>query len=555
MLTHLSIRNIAIIQQLQLSFEAGLTILTGETGAGKSIIIDALSLVSGGRATAELVRSDAEEAIVEAVFDISAQPAISTFLEAAGISNDGELLVKRILNRSGRNRIYLNGSLATLAQLNEIGRTLVTIHGQHESQTLLKPDSHLLLLDNFAGCQAEREAVSEAFNNWQKLVIRLEQFDEQEREAAQRLDLIAYQADEIEKAALQENEDEELAAQQQLLAHAEKLARLTGGAFETLYGGEQTILGELRKLSAFVQEAADIDTSLADTTSLLEDSFLQLEEIALRLRDYSAKIEADPQQLSFIEDRLDLLNRLKRKYAPTLGGIIALGRQMAAERDELLGRSRSREELEQTVADARHRLDQLAGKLSLIRKKAAEKLTVRLVDEVRQLAMPHAEIAISLEPLPQLRANGNERVEFLFSPNPGEPPRPLGKVASGGELSRLMLAFKQVLPEGEAPTIVFDEVDTGIGGKVATIVGRKLKNVSHGQQIFCITHLPQVAAFANQHLRVEKQVTDGRTATRLTLLTDKDRVNELARMMAGESITSTAKEHAAGLLQQAQTNH
>ncbi|MDY0300402.1 MAG: DNA repair protein RecN [Trichlorobacter sp.] len=551
MLTHLSIHNIAIIQQLQLSFESGLTIFTGETGAGKSIIIDALSLVSGGRATAELIRSGVDEAVVEALFDISNQPEISLFLENAGIANDGELLVKRILNRSGRNRIYLNGSMATLAQLTEIGSTLVTIHGQHESQTLLKPDSHPMLLDSFAGCHQQRDAVAAAFNRWQQLKDKLEQFDQQEREAAQRLDLISWQAEEIEKAALQEGEDEELNEQQQLLAHAGKLTALTGNAFEALYGGEQTVLGDLRKLCADVQEAAAIDASLDDTARLLEDSFLQLEDIALRLRDYGAKIEADPGQLSIIEDRIDLLHRLKRKYAPTIGEIIALGRKMAEERDELLGRSRSREELEHDVTAAREKLEQMADKLSTTRKKAAKELTSRLVEEVRQLAMPHAEITVVLERLPQLRASGNERVEFLFSPNPGELPRPLGKVASGGELSRLMLAFKQILPEGEAPTIVFDEVDTGIGGAVATVVGRKLKNVSAGQQVFCITHLPQVAAFADEHLRVEKQVTDGRTGTRLTLLEKAGRVDELARMMAGESITETAREHAAGLLQQA----
>lgn len=551
MLTDLSIRNIAIIEQLHLSLGPGLTMLTGETGAGKSIIIDSLSLLSGGRAVAELIRSGEEEATVEAVFDISRQPELAASLADAGIESDGELLVKRIVNRSGRNRIYLNGSLATLAQLAEIGRRLITIHGQHESQVLLKAESHLLLLDSFAGCHHNRRELAAAFEAWQALEQQAADFEAQEREAARRLDLVSFQCEEIEQAALKPGEDGDLAEEQRLLAHAGRLAAITGGAFESLYGGDQAVLGELRRLTSALHEAATIDPALTGTTGLLEESFHQLEEAALRLRDYAGRIEADPERLRHLEDRLDQLGRLKKKYGATIEEILCRGAALARERDELLGRCRSREELEQAVAAARSRVDHLGSELSAVRRRGAEHLRERLVAEVRQLAMPHAEVTVAFEPLSPPRASGFERVEFLFSPNPGEPPRPLGKVASGGELSRLMLAFKQVLPEGEAPTLIFDEVDTGIGGAVAGVVGKKLKTLAVGQQVFCITHLPQVAACADHHLRVEKAVLKGRTTTSLTLLDHDGRIGELARMMAGEKITDTARGHAADLLARA----
>lgn len=428
---------------------------------------------------------------------------------------------------------------------------LITIHGQHESQVLLKAESHLLLLDSFAGCHHNRRELAAAFEAWQALEQQAADFEAQEREAARRLDLVSFQCEEIEQAALKPGEDGDLAEEQRLLAHAGRLAAITGGAFESLYGGDQAVLGELRRLTSALHEAATIDPALTGTTGLLEESFHQLEEAALRLRDYAGRIEADPERLRHLEDRLDQLGRLKKKYGATIEEILCRGAALARERDELLGRCRSREELEQAVAAARSRVDHLGSELSAVRRRGAEHLRERLVAEVRQLAMPHAEVTVAFEPLSPPRASGFERVEFLFSPNPGEPPRPLGKVASGGELSRLMLAFKQVLPEGEAPTLIFDEVDTGIGGAVAGVVGKKLKTLAVGQQVFCITHLPQVAACADHHLRVEKAVLKGRTTTSLTLLDHDGRIGELARMMAGEKITDTARGHAADLLARA----
>jgi len=550
MLTELSIRNVAIIDHLQLSFGPGLNLLTGETGAGKSIIIDALTLVCGGRASADLIRTGEEEATVEALFDLSGLPVLQDQLQEAGLEAGDELLIKRTINRSGRNRVYLNGSLATLGQLTDIGRQLITIHGQHESQGLLRPEYHLVLLDAFAGTSELRQRVAAAFEQWKQITERLAHFDEQERDTARRIDLLAYQVEEIAAAELKSGEEEELEERQRLLANAERLACTTGSAYEALYGGDQALLGELKRVTAAMREAATVDAALAPLHSLLDEGYLQLEDAALQLRDYAARIEADPEQLKQIDDRLDLLTRLKRKYAPTVEELIALGATLAAELEELQGRSRSRDELQQELADQRTTLEKLGAELSEKRRAAAVELEQQLATETHQLAMPHAVVQVAFEPLAEPRGSGFEKVELLFSPNPGEPPRPLTKVASGGELSRLMLAFKQVLPEGEAPTMVFDEVDTGVGGAVAGVVGRKLRNLATDQQVFCVTHLPQVAAWAMQHIRVEKRIDNGRTSTLVTLLDEPGRVQEVARMLAGEQVSDAALQHATEMIEQ-----
>jgi len=550
MLTELSIRNVAIIEYVQLSFGPGLNLLTGETGAGKSIIIDALTLVCGGRASTDLIRSGEDEAVVEALFDLSTVQALHDSLHEAGFEAGEELLIKRCLSRSGRNRIYINGSLATLAQLSELGRQLVTIHGQHESQALLRPEYHLVLLDSFAGTSDLRRSFSAAYERWHKLVARLAHFDEQERDVARRIDLLTYQVNEISAAELKPGEEEQLGEQQRLLANAERLSSISGGAYEALYGGDKALLGELKILVTALREAAVIDPALAPVHGILDEGYLQLEDAALQLRDYTSRIEADPEHLRFLEDRLDLLAGLKRKYAPTIEEVISLGASLEAELEELRGISRSRDELEQEVADQRSMLEQHGAELSEKRRVAARQLERLLEKEIHQLAMKHAVVRVVFDPLTEPRANGFEKVEFIFSPNPGEALRALGKVASGGELSRLMLAFKQVLPEGEAPTLVFDEVDTGVGGSVAGVVGRKLKNVAVAQQVFCVTHLPQVAVWATQHIRVEKQVDKGRTVTTVALLGKDEQIQEIARMLAGEQVTEAALKHAAEMIAQ-----
>jgi len=547
-LTDLTIRNIAIIDTLHISFKEGLTVLTGETGAGKSIIIDAVGLIMGGRASADLIRSGEDEAVVEALFDISGQPDVARQLRDSGYDCDNELLVKRSISRAGKNRLFINGSMATLALLADTAPRLINIYGQHESQTLLRPENHLRLLDAYAGLSGQREEFSRFFERFRALQERLASLDEDEREAERRLDLLSFQSDEIARAALQAGEEEELGERRQILAGAERLGSVTASAFERLYEGDGAILGQLRRIKNAIAEISAIDHTLDGLAATLENAYLQVEDAAIMLRDYSSRIEADPAALQQADDRLDLIHRLKRKYAPTVEAIVAFKQELDGEIETLRGREQVRHDLEGELERLADELRQRGRDLTVRRTAAAVALSKALAVEVHQLAMKNAVVETVLEPLSEPRATGYERVELLFSPNPGEPPRPLARIASGGELSRLMLAFKQVLPEGDVPTLIFDEVDTGIGGATSEMVGQKLKNVAALQQVLCITHLAQVAVFAGQHLRVEKQVANNRTTTQVVVLEDGERTREVARMLAGARITDSALAHAAEML-------
>ena len=552
MLTDLTIKNVAIIDSLQITFKPGLTVLTGETGAGKSIIIDAVGLIMGSRASSDLIRSGEEEAVVEALFDISALPEIKQQLAEAGFDTADELLIKRSLSRGGKNRIYINGGMSTLALLADIAPRLINIYGQHDSQTLLKPENHLRLLDAFAGIGEKRQKFTALFNRLGSARDTLAGLEDAERETERRLDLLSYQSEEIAKAALSPGEEERFEEQRRILASAEKLGGVSGEAFDRLYGGDGTLLGQLKRISSSIAELSVIDVSLQETAASLEGAYLQLEDAAITLRDYSSRIESDPAALRQIDDRLDQIGRMKKKYAPTVEEILAYKEGIDLELEQLQGREQSRQTLEAERDRMEGELRQLGGELSAARIQAAKKLKQALEGEAHQLAMKGAIIEPALEKLAEPRSSGFERVEFLFSPNPGEIPRPLGRIASGGELSRLMLAIKQVLPDGDVPTLVFDEVDTGIGGATSELVGRKLKNVACGQQVLCITHLPQVAVFADQQLRVEKLVEGGRTSTRILELDLNERTREIARMLAGTTISDSALVHASEMLAGAQ---
>jgi DNA repair protein RecN (Recombination protein N) len=554
MLTDLTIRNVAIIDSLHIGFKNGLTVLTGETGAGKSIIIDAVGLIMGSRASTDLIRSGEEDATVEALFDIKGQTDIRALIEQAGFDCDDELLIKRVLSRSGKNRIFINGSMATLALLSDIAPRLVNIYGQHDSQTLLKPENHLRLLDTFAGLNDQRQQFTKFYNQLADLKSRINNLDSEEREADRRLDLLTYQSEEIQKAELKTGEEEALDEQHTLLASAEKLGSTSSQAFERLYGGDGAILGQLRRISGSISELSAIDHSLQELASSLEGAYLQLEDAAITLRDYSSRIEADPARLQQIDDRLDLINGLKKKYAPSVADMLAFKAGIDAEIESLMGRQQSRAELETECRRLESELKIKGAELTVARTAASIKLKKALEQEAHQLAMKGAVIEPALEKLSEPRSTGFERVEFLFSPNPGEAPKPLARIASGGELSRLMLAIKQVLPDSDVPTLVFDEVDTGIGGATSEKLGKKLKNVASRQQVLCITHLPQVAVFGDQQLRVEKIVTDCRTTTRVNELNFEERIQEVARMLAGETVTDSALKHASEMLNIASTS-
>jgi len=551
MLTDLFIKNFAIIDNLHVAFQPGLNVLTGETGAGKSIIIDAVNLVLGGRASADLIRTGEEEAAVEAIFDLSRHPAILAGLAETGVECAGELLVKRVVSRTGRNRVFIGGGLSTIAVLADLASRLINIYGQHESQTLLKPDNHLLLLDGFAGLAPLREEFAALYGAHRQTLAEIRRLDEGEREAARRIDLLAFQSEEIGKAALLPEEEEDLARERQLLVHAEKLLHNSREAFDALYGGDDSILGHLQQVAASVGEIKAIDGSLTELFDLVNGAYLQLEDAALALRDYAARVAADPQRLQALDDRLDLIYRLKKKYAPTVAEIIACKDEIDRELSELVNREEARGELGGKLRELAEQMAARGAELSARRGKAAQALRAAMEGELHDLAMKNALFEVALEKLAEPRGSGMEGAGFLFSPNPGEAPKPLARIASGGELSRLMLALKQVHPESDVPTLVFDEVDAGIGGATSALVGEKLKRVASGQQVLCITHLPQVAAFADHHFRVEKQVEGGRTRTFVTLLEGEERVGEMARMLGGVKVTEKTMEHAREMIEHA----
>lgn len=551
MLRELQITNLAIIEKLHVEFHGGLNILTGETGAGKSIIIDAVNLILGGRASSDLIRSGADEASVEALFDLSDRPSLLANLARIGVECDGELLVRRVVSRGGKNRVFISGGLATTTMLSEISRTLINIYGQHESQTLLKIENHLRLLDAFSGTLAAREAFGARFEEYQKAKAELEALEQGEREAARRLDLLSFQSEEIGEAKLYPGEEEELAEERLRLVHGEKLLGSTRQAFDSLYAGDAALLGSLRRVIGSITEAGAIDHTLAPVAETLEAAYAQLEDASLTLRDYAERVEADPGRLEQLEDRLHAINALKRKYGHDIAEILAYQQGVDAELAALSGREQARDELAGRLGSLQQELATLGAQLTEARRKGAGALKVGMERELAELAMTHAVFETSFESHAEPRSHGFERAEFLFSPNPGEPPKPLGKVASGGELSRLMLALKQLHPESEVPTLIFDEVDSGIGGATSALVGVKLKRVAASQQVLAITHLPQVAAFADLHLRVEKSVREGRTATCVERLEGETRVAEVARMLGGARVTEKTLEHAREMIQEA----
>ena len=548
MLCELSIRNFAIIDRLQVQFGLGFNVLTGETGAGKSIIIDAVGLLLGDRARPELIRTGEEEATVEALFDLSALPRLRTELALQGVEDGEELLVKRVVARSGKNRVYLNGSLAKLGQLQPLTAQLLAIYGQHEHQNLQRADQHLAMLDDFAGLGSDLEAYQQFFQEVQGLESRLEQLDAAARERAQRLDLLGFQSRELAAAALRPGEDEELAAERLLLQHAERLALATSGGYELLYGGEGAVVERLDAVASQLEALVSVDPRLGAWAEGVRSALFTLEDVAAGLRDYQGEA-FEPGRQAEVEERLTLLTSLKRKYAPTILEILRLQAGIDAELEALVNVDATREELQRQQVAARQRLLRAGEELSAKRREAAQRLASAVEAELQALAMPKARFEMRFFPLPEPGARGLERGEFYLSPNPGEEAKPLAWIASGGELSRIMLSLKRAAPASDGvPTQIFDEVDAGIGGVAATAVGEKLRAVAGGQQVLCITHLPQVAAFADRHYRVEKQEREGRTRTELLLLSAADRVQEMARMLGGAQITERTLDHARELI-------
>ena len=556
MLKLLRINNIALIPELEVELGAGLTLLTGETGAGKSILIDALGLLLGERASPDLIRSGEERASVEAVFEIE---GASGLLEERGLSADGdEVVIRRELQASGKGRATVNGALVPVSLLRDLAPRLTIIHGQHEPQGLLDPATHLDLLDHFAGADDGRP-LAEFFRDMRAAEAALERLRGDRREAERRREMLEFQASEIERASLSAGEEEALRVDKARQANAGRLAALSGEAYGLLYDDEQAALSRLGQVFRRVEELAAIDPSFQPFLGARAEVLAPLEDLALRLRDYHEQLEVSPGRLDEIEGRLAVLDRLKKKYGATVEEVLAFGQRCRRELDALA----SPEEQEKALEARRERLAaayvEQARVLSKRRRAAALELRKRVQSELGQLAMEKTRFEVAFAPADAEAAvdpkewteRGLERAEFLLSPNPGEELRPLARIASGGELSRIMLGLKSVV-RSDAPglTLVFDEVDAGIGGRVAEVVGRKLKAVAARQQVVCVTHLPQIAALADRHLAVRKQVERGRTVTFVVALDAEARVEEIARMLGGQTITSTTREHAREMLKQ-----
>lgn len=552
MLQDLHITNFALIDRLHLTFQPGLNVLTGETGAGKSIIIDALGLALGERATADLVRTGADRATVEAVFDLTnAPPDVRAKLTDAGLEPEGgedTLLVTRELARAGgKSSCRVNGRLMPVAALRDITAGLVDVHGQHEHQSLLAWERHGDILDNWCGkdALARRAEVAARLSEVNVLKREKTKLQTDARERARTLDLYRFQSEEIASANLRPGEEDELAADRLRLANAEKLATASEEGYASLSGSG---LDALNAALSSVEHAAALDDKLSPVADALREAVSYAEDAATELRHYREAVEFNPERLEEIESRLDLLRALKRKYGETVEEIIAYGDELAQKLDVLENSEAREAELSAAIEKADAALAQVAEKLTKLRKKGASDFAARIACELGDLGMAATKFEVSLEPQ-TITAKGADRIEFLLSPNPGEPLRPLAKIASGGEMSRIMLAIKSVMARTESvPTMIFDEIDAGIGGRTAQVIADKLAALGSDAQILCITHLAQIASRAGTHFYIEKSVADGRTLVSVAPLDAESRVEEIARMLGGARRTDAVVQHAREML-------
>jgi DNA repair protein RecN (Recombination protein N) len=538
MLRLLRIRNLAVIEAVEVEFEPGFNVLTGETGAGKSIVIEAVGLLLGARASSDLVRTGETHATIEALFDDA---------------NGAEIVVRREVSNNGRSRAFVNGDLATAATLRELSQRLVEIHGQHEHQTLLDPLSHLPLLDSWAGLASLADRVAVSWQSMQQITEQLERSQMDDRERAARLELIAFQLSEIEKVRPAPGEDEQLAATRQVLANAEHVQRLCEESYDTLYERDDAVLAGLGAVWKRVGELASFDPTFGPHLDARDSIKAQLEDLARFLRQYADGVDASPARLQQVEDRLAALERLKRKHGGTLEDVIEKGRALAAQRDALLRPGAGVDDLERALEETRRRYLEDAHDLSARRRAVSPGFTQQIEEMLAELAMPGARFDIRFNALPappeHWSARGIDRGEFFLSANPGEDLRPLVRIVSGGELSRVMLALKTLsVADAKGATLVFDEVDAGIGGRVADVVGARLGDLGDRFQVLCITHLPQIAARAGTHFRIDKAVRRDRTMTSVQRLDAPGRIEEVARMIGGASVSESVRLSARELL-------
>jgi len=563
MLTELRIRNFAVIEEAALSFGPGLNVLTGETGAGKTIVMSALGLLLGGRASPEVIRAGAKEAIIEGVFELEGEAGLPEAAEWLGEDNPRELLIRRVIAEGGRSRVTINDSLATVNGLTRIGAALVQIYGQHEQQSLALRENHQQILDRHAGLAAELAAYLANYEQARAIRGRLSDLERRERERAELLEVARFRAAELERAALAAGEDDELAANRAVLANATRLAEAAGEAEQSLYGGDGAAIDAIARAVARLAEAATIDPKLNPALDLITSARNDLEEAARELAAYSTRIEADPKRLEEVDNRLQELTRLKRKYGGSIESALEALDRSRREIAELEGVAESRATAEAELARALGDLLTRARALHRKREHDAAALKRRMEAELKTLGMRSAIFDARVTAITTdgaafvhdglaLGPTGFDTVEFYLSPNLGQPPLPLAKVASGGELSRVMLALKRLEAQQRGvATIIFDEVDAGIGGAVGEIVGRKLKQLAQFHQILCVTHLAQIAAFADRHFAVEKEERRGATRSSAAALKDADRPAEIARMLGGAETSDKFVRAARELIERA----
>jgi DNA repair protein RecN (Recombination protein N) len=538
MLRYLRVRNFALIDHLEIQFESAFNLLSGETGAGKSLIVDALGLVAGSKASSDTIRTGETRAVVEAVFDAE----LADELDQLGLESEGpEVIIKREISSDGRNRVYINNQPSSLSALKQLAPALLDIHGQHEQQTLLDPSSQLTLIDLFAGAEELAAKVQGLDSEIQKTEARLAELDADHARKVERLDLLTFQRDEIQKVNPKAGETEAAREQLDVLMHTSKLLEAATRGYEALYESETSVSAILAQTQRALRDASQYDKRLETLAGQSELARIQIQDIAHGLRDYAARVEADPQELERLQSRLSELERLHRKYGPDLLAHLA---KVIGEVDSIGLAETEKVTINKELAALREQYDKAAAALSKKRRSSSKKLETQIVKELQSLAMPNVRFEVRWSDVTPGRSRGIDRAELLISANPGEELRPLEKIASGGELSRVMLALRTVLVVDEsAKTLVFDEVDAGIGGKAAETVGKKLQDLSKRYQVLCVTHLAQIAAFADHQYRIEKRVVSGRTVTRVEALIGDERIDELARMMSGSRVTDAARQH------------
>ena len=549
MLTELYIRNFALIDELRLDLSTGFTALTGETGAGKSIIVDAVATVLGERTGPDVIRTGADKCVIQAVFDLTGLEKIANIAAERGCApEDGLLILTREIAREGRSQCRVNGRVVPASVVREITSQLVDLHGQHEHQSLLTASTHLDILDSWVGSEAmsTRAQVRALWEEFEALQLEVEQLRANERDRARMLDLYKYQLDEIRSADLKPGEEEELLAERNLLANSEKLLQACAEIYRLL-GADGSAVDCLSEAASIAEKVAAIDPSFSGVVENLQTALAAAQEAVLVVRDYQDRVEADPARLEQVEDRLDLIRRLKRKYGDTIEDILRYYSELSTKLDELDKTEERLAEVEKEIESVRSRLVETCSKLSSLRKNGASEFERQVEKELADLAMERARFEVSIgagEPGP----SGADRVEFLISTNPGEPVKPLARIASGGEISRVMLALKTVTKGSDIPVLVFDEIDVGIGGMTAQILGARLASLASQCQVLCVTHLPQVASRADQQIAVDKTLVKGRTVVRARKLEGEERVIEIARMLGADTESEVAMTHAREML-------